>query len=487
MCNEPFPGQALLQWLQALVPLEAWMPEQQRDYAPLVRDGLAFFLATLPAARLEAMVKAQAALADAAPAERLTALMRQCPVLHKLGQTLAHDPRLAPELRRSLTLLETLPPTLGIDAARREIATALPALSAVSLDAPIAEASVAAVVPFRHGTRDGVFKLLKPGIEQRLAEDLAHWSELGDFLARRAACYGLPPLEYRATLESAAALVRAELRLDLEQKNMALARRLYAGSPHVKVPRLYPDACSRRITAMERIHGTPLGALEAGTRSARDTAHHLLAGLFVEPLLDTGHESLVHGDPHPGNMLLTADGRLAVFDWALAARLRPGLRRQLTRIAAGACLMDTAAVADSVSALANGACERPALDRVAANAVRRLRRGAGLTARWLIDLLDDAAIKAHTRFPQPMLVLRKSLQMAFGLFDELAPGDDAARALTRNMLERLGEGLGTGRLPATGMQPADWREMAWRASWLPGRLWLDLLGDWMDRIAPDER
>jgi ubiquinone biosynthesis protein len=124
-------------------------------YAPLVVDGLLFFLGRRPQPRLEAIVVDQMALAEDASAERLIALLRQSPTLHKLGQVVARQAGLPLELRLRLQALESLAPPGGYDfdaIVARELGT-VPGLT-VARDA-LAEGSVAFVVPFEWQPQSG--------------------------------------------------------------------------------------------------------------------------------------------------------------------------------------------------------------------------------------------------------------------------------------------------------------------------------------------
>lgn len=475
-----FPGAELLRWLEPLLPLEEWLPTPYQRYAPLLRDGLAFFLASLPAPRLQAIGVEQTAMATAKPMTRVAALMRHCPVLHKLAQVLAHDRRLAAELRLPLSALESLPAGCSAADAARWLAAEVSAFEGLEVDAPLAEASVALVIPFRKKAQSGVFKLLKPGIEQRMDEDLARWSALASFLERRAERYALEALQYRATLDSVALLLRAELRLDREQAHLAQAAEIYAHSRRIKIPQLLSPYCGARLTAMERIEGSRFDDLVPGSTRARAVAGQFLEGLFVEPLLYRSHSTLIHGDPHPGNLLLLDDGRIALLDWALAAHLDTTVRRQMARLLLAACLLDAGGVADAVAALGHASSDPAALARVARQAVRRLRWGERPGADWLLGLLDSAAVEARTYFPKPLIVLRKALQMAFGLYGDLAPDDNPGRTLTVSAAWQIMARLGLGELPPSGLDTADWPELALRASWLPGRLWFDWMMDWAE-------
>ena len=198
-------------------------PAYARYRRPIV-EGLRFFLGRLPARDVAQILGDQAALPQEARAEeRLVALAERCPALHKLGQVLARDRRLAPELRRHLQRLESLPATTPVEQIQATLADELGPLEALGLKLeppPLAEASVAVVVPFvctRPGREPpierGVFKVLKPGIEERLARELGLLQEVGGFLDDRCAAFGIPPLAYREVFDQVREKLGTEVNL----------------------------------------------------------------------------------------------------------------------------------------------------------------------------------------------------------------------------------------------------------------------------------
>src|SRR4051812_23420756 len=77
------------------------LPDEYAGFRRPIRGALTVFLEGLPAAHQAAVLAEQAALPPTATAsERMFVLARSCPALHKLGQVLARDRRLSPELRR---------------------------------------------------------------------------------------------------------------------------------------------------------------------------------------------------------------------------------------------------------------------------------------------------------------------------------------------------------------------------------------------------
>ena len=92
--------------------LASVLPTEYARFARPICESLALFLGRLPTAQQAELLAQQAALPmSPSISERLGMLARGCPVLHKLGQILARDQRLAPELRHHLRALESLPPT----------------------------------------------------------------------------------------------------------------------------------------------------------------------------------------------------------------------------------------------------------------------------------------------------------------------------------------------------------------------------------------
>ena len=181
----------------------------------------------------------QAALhADASAEERLVALAERCPALHKLGQILARDRRLALELRLHLQRLESLPPVTPLDSIEQTLTSELGPLESlgVKLDPPaLAEASVAVVVPFRYtanGRDDlperGVFKILKPGIEERLALELDLLQDVGELLDDRCVAFGIPQLAYREVFDQVREKLATEVDLKGEQRHLVQAAETYA-------------------------------------------------------------------------------------------------------------------------------------------------------------------------------------------------------------------------------------------------------------------
>jgi ubiquinone biosynthesis protein len=417
------------------------VPDALARYRPAVADGLAFFLGRLPPARAMAMLAEQAGLPEEAGVEeRVVAAARHSPVLHKLGQVLARDRRLPASLRRLLQGLETMPPAIGALAARALVEAELGPLDrlGVRLDGPpLAEASVAVVAPFVWEGRRGVFKVLKPGIEAALAEDLELLGEVGAWLDARCRHYGLPSIEYEATFAQVRDLLRREVHLDAEQAHLAEARGLNRDAA-VVVPEVFPLS-TPRLTAMERVDGrkvTEVAGLPAAAR--RDLAGLVARTLVGEPIWSPAADALFHADPHAGNLLASDDGRLAILDWSLVGRLGRERRTRLTRILLAAAGLDAAAVLTAVDELAEALPDEAALRRVVDDALLRLVRGARPGLDWLTGLLDAAVLEAGARFGAELILFRKVVLTVEGVVADIALDVTLDQAVAAAFLARLG-------------------------------------------------
>ena len=443
-------------------PLAAWRP--------LLIDGLAFFLEGLPAGRRASIMADQLALPIASePGRRLAVLFAHCPTLHKLGQVLARQRSLSIDLRRPLQALESMPASTALPELLAGIRAEIGEPSLSFGEQAIAEGSVAVIVPFtyraRGELRHGVFKVLKPGVEAKLADELAILGELEGFLEERGRELGLPALDYRETLGTVRRLLLKEVHFANEQHNLRAAAAFYAGEPRVMVPRLLPW-CTARLTAMERVFGGKVTDAPLAPVDRRRLADTLVSTVLAQPFWSTAQRAMFHADLHAGNLLLTTDGRLAIIDWSLTAGLTKTQRAALIAIALGGLTLDAPAIRTAIAGLGQLAVNDA---RLTAAVDRALDRLVFATERpgfdWLLALLDDVALRSAAGFPEDFTLFRKSWGSLSGLL-----GDLASRASPDVELFTAGLPHFLVELPARLASADPWRLGA-AASLVPLRYW----------------
>jgi len=410
------------------------VPEELAPYRAAVVDGVAFFLQNLSADRLPDILAEQAVLPETADAGgRVVALARHCPALHKLGQILARDRRLPWHFRSQLQRLETMAPQGDLSWVHEELERQCDATVRRDIfidETPLAEASVALIVPFKWKNKGknssrtmdahGVLKLLKPGIEYKLEEDLELLQQIGAFLDDRCRHYGLPEIHYEDTFCQVRELLAREVQLDGEQQHMRTARKAYAHDKFVIIPKVF-EFSTPRMTAMSRIFGhsvTDVAHLSLAEK--RSHSEKIVNALLSQPIWSSTETTLFHADPHAGNLLFTDDGKLALLDWSLVGHLNKSDQLGLTQILLGAMTSDNQRVVAAINDLSETPYDKRSLPEVVDLNLRKLTHGFWPSLKWLTALMDQVTITSGIRFRRDLVMFRKVLHTTQGVVADIS-------------------------------------------------------------------
>ena len=195
---------------------------------------------------------------------------------------------------------------------------------------PLAAASLGQVhrATTRTG-RDVVVKVQRPDARDLIRADMETMARLADLADRRTEIgrrYGFSSLlaQFRRALAG-------ELDYLREARNLDRFVALTADYDLLVVPSPVHDLCSRRVLTMERVEGRkvtdvgPVGLLDYDTRPIVEQLFRCYLRMMLE-------EGVVHADPHPGNVMLTEDGRLALIDLGMVATMPPRLQDQVVKL-----------------------------------------------------------------------------------------------------------------------------------------------------------
>ncbi|MEC9285321.1 MAG: ubiquinone biosynthesis regulatory protein kinase UbiB [Pseudomonadota bacterium] len=235
------------------------------------------------------------------------ALERLGPVFIKFGQLLSTRRDLlsveyADELAR---LQDRVPPfqsATAIATIEREIGRPLNAAFGTFSEQPLASASVAQVheATLTSG-EEVVVKVIRPGIEQVIREDLALILALAKLLERLSS--DARRLHLIRVVEDYEKTILAELDLLRESANTVRLRRNFESSPLLYVPKVFDDLSSVNVLVMERVKGVPISDL--ATLREHGTDLKKLAERGVETFFSqVFNDNFFHADMHPGNIFV---------------------------------------------------------------------------------------------------------------------------------------------------------------------------------------
>lgn len=438
-----------LNTLTSLIDAAEIVPDRYAAFRPAIQDAALYFLERLSESRRDEILSAQADLPlDATAAQRIVALMHASPSLHKLGQVVARHDALDPAFRARLQQLEMFQTLIDLDVVRQvtlnELGDAVTTYDiALDVDGTI-EASVAFVVPAtwrRPGCASperAMLKVVKPGLGDRLAEELHVLDRVADYLDDRRAYYGIPAFQYRETFGTVRELLQGETQLLREQQNLRVARRFFARSRNVKVPALLPF-CTPRLTAMERIDGVRVTDIDkdpSAKKMRKRLGATVVESLIADVIFSRAGTTIFHADPHAGNLFAMPDGRLAILDWSLAGQIDKREREEMAEMFLGAISLSARRVEKAVRKLAIHIIDDAAVRDVIRTSLRHVRREQVPGPSWFTGLFQDL-MATGAKFPANLVLLRKSLFTLEGVVKDIDPNCSIRRVFLREALLRL--------------------------------------------------
>jgi ubiquinone biosynthesis protein len=221
--------------------------------------------------------------------------------------------------------------------------------------------------------------------------------------------------------------IMQELDFRIEAENARRLASVLEGAPEVRVPRVYPALSSERVLVMEYVEGARVGEL---AQPARVRARHALVRAFVRQILEHG---VFHADPHPGNLLVLADGRLVLLDLGTVDQLDGPLRASLFRLVLALLLRRHAALCDEVLRLGQSSGHGVDRTRLEADVASLLRAtGSGAGAGMVGHALSMSRVH-RLRLPPALLALMRALAMLDGVLRGLEPAADIIKDVRREM------------------------------------------------------
>jgi predicted unusual protein kinase regulating ubiquinone biosynthesis (AarF/ABC1/UbiB family) len=261
-----------------------------------------------------------------------SALEELGPCFIKLGQLLSTRPDLLPAdyihaLSRLQDTIQPVPAERIIQIVQAELQKPIDELFQCFDHQPLATASMAQVHrAVLHDGSEVAVKVQRPGVRQRIEIDLEVLREIAQFAARYTsvgARYGLVQMVHELAMS-----LNQELDFRLEAENTRRIGRQIAGFSKLSTPSVYTEYTSPRVLTLSFMRGRHLAdvtPLELKDHDPKAIAADLLSAYMKQIAID----GVFHCDPHPGNILLTDDGRLALMDFGMVGRFDAGQKDKM--------------------------------------------------------------------------------------------------------------------------------------------------------------
>jgi len=382
-------------------------------------------------------------------------LERLGPTFVKLGRLLSSRPDLMPPryIRALSRLQDDVEPFSSEEAEKiieEELGAKVSKLFAAFDSVPTAAASLGQVhkALLRDG-REVVVKVQRPNIRKQIAEDFDALRQLVKFLSRHTDFGSRYDLE--ATIAELEQTLANELDYCKEASNLRALRRNLAAFPHIVIPQPIEDYVTHRVLTMEFIEGCKITSLNPVVRTDLDglgLADELFSAYLKQVLVD----GLFHADPHPGNVFLTIDNRIALLDVGMVGHTTVTIQEALLKILLAVAEGngdEASEIAIRISEQKNSFDEMAFRHQIAQLVADQRDAHLGqMDVGKMVLSVSSAAADSGLRVPTELTLLGKTLLQLDEVGRILAPNFDphaavrkhATELLARRMKKTLSEG-----------------------------------------------
>ena len=259
-------------------------------------------------------------------------LIQLGPTFIKIGQSMGTRADLLPlpfvkELGELVDSVPPFPNEVAFARIEKELGRKISDVYAEFELQPVAAASLGQVYRARlHSGEEVAVKVQRPNLEATVKGDLIILKKVARFAER------FPKLsenaDWSGMLREFDVTIHEEMDYTSEGKNAERFRDNFKTWSNIHVPKIYWNATSSKVLTMEFINGTKVTDLseQAQRNISPEKVNRLLIKTYLKQLLEDG---FFHADPHPGNLLVMPDGRVAFFDFGMVGRITPQLQAKM--------------------------------------------------------------------------------------------------------------------------------------------------------------
>lgn len=312
---------------------------------------------------------------------------------------------------------------------------------------PMASASIGQVhKAVLHSGEVVAVKIQRPGIAKRFNEDLdvlMTLTEKVEQVSKTSKKFAL-----HDTIEELRYILLQELDYRQEAENLLRLKKNLAEFQYLQVPRVIQDYCAEKVLTMEFIAGhkvTELSPFQLESVPREKLLEDFLKGYLKQIIVD----GFAHADPHPGNIAVTKEGKLALLDLGMVARFDGTMRENILRLMVALGQNDGEELTHvllKISSYEEGKADKAKFKK---NILRKLEENREKNAGELqngrtIMEINKIAARHGIRMPVELVSLGKILLNMDQILSVLGPDyrpQKAIRSYTQHLMQRhmLGE------------------------------------------------
>lgn len=359
------------------------------------------------------------------------------PTFVKLGQVLSTRPDILPQdALVEFQSLQNKVPAMPMDTVRaiveEELGQPFEAIFSEFDEEPLGSASIAQVhrAVLADGGQEVAVKIQRKGIARTIRSDLHILYSLAQLTEGRLQVPGF--YTPTAIVKEFDAAITRELDFHQEAHSIEKFGNLFRDDPAVVAPAVHHRWSTGRLLVMERMQGRPLRQVfgELNRAQGRKVAHLLMDATYKQ-VFEHGY---FHGDPHPGNILLTDKGQLAFIDFGVMGLLTGAMQDTLLNAFTSLVFRDAETLAMTVYR-AGGVDERIDLRAFRTELEKKMVEYHGVSLDELADpatLVEVVQLAQQFRInlPAEYAVLARAVGLVEASIRALLPGVDIVSEVT---------------------------------------------------------
>ncbi len=374
------------------------------------------------------------------PEDLVEDLIEMGPTYIKLGQLLSTRPDLLPDhYLEALAELQDDVESISFEQVREmveeDIGMRISKAFEYFEEEPMATASIGQVHKAKLTSgKEVAVKIRRPGVKKDFLEDLNTLKKVADLAVKhnkKARQYGFDNI-----LEEFRHMLLKELDYTREAENLVTLGRNLKEFKHLFVPQPIADYSSSRVLTMEYVKGkkvTELSSLKMMETDFSPVVDELVKAYLKQIVFD----GFAHADPHPGNIHLMEDNRIALMDLGMVARFSPTLQENILKllIAIGEYHIDE--VADIILDMSTigEEVDIPAFRKDVARLVmdHQYREVKDMQTGQLIIQINRIAAESGIKIAVQLNILGKILLNMDKIIATLTPNFDFQKAISKNV------------------------------------------------------